>query len=152
VAQISAHEVTQDLKKLENKNLQLVVIANKMDLNPYAKSEEYVSPYLRHDQFIPVSAKNDMNVEYLKDYLYDLLAGSQLNSESVIVTNARHIDALQKTDTALEKVMAGFQQQITSDFIAMDMRQAIYHLGEITGEISTDDLLEHIFRNFCIGK
>jgi tRNA modification GTPase len=52
----------------------------------------------------------------------------------------------------LQKVLTGFEDKITSDFIAMDMRQAIYHLGEITGEISTDDLLEHIFRNFCIGK
>lgn len=152
VSQMTADEVTSDLKKLENKNLQLVVVANKMDLNPYAKAEEYVSPQLRQDQFIPVSAKNDMNVEYLKDYLYDLVAGSHLSSESVIVTNTRHIGALQKTDEALEKVLTGFAQQITSDFIAMDMRQAIYHLGEITGEISTDDLLEHIFKNFCIGK
>ena len=152
VSQMSAAEVSDDLKKLENKNIQLVVVANKMDLNPYAKAEEFISPYLRHDQFIPVSAKNDMNVEYLKDYLYDLIAGSRLNEESVIVANARHIGALQNTDQALEKVLTGFNQQVTSDFIAMDMRQAIYHLGEITGEISTDDLLEHIFKNFCIGK
>ena len=152
VAQTSAAEVTRDLRELENKNLSLIAVANKMDLNPYTKAEEFVSPYLRHDQFIPVSAKNDMNVEYLKDYLYDLIAGSQLNNESVIVTNTRHIDALQKTEIALQKVLSGFEEQITSDFIAMDMRQAIYHLGEITGEISTDDLLEHIFRNFCIGK
>ncbi len=152
VAQTTAAEVTRDLRELENKNLSLIAVANKMDLNPYAKAEEFVSPYLKHDDFIPVSAKNDMNIEYLENYLYDLIAGSQLNNESVIVTNTRHIDALQKTDIALQKVLTGFEKQSTSDFIAMDMRQAIYHLGEITGEISTDDLLEHIFRNFCIGK
>ncbi|MCB0688520.1 MAG: tRNA uridine-5-carboxymethylaminomethyl(34) synthesis GTPase MnmE [Saprospiraceae bacterium] len=152
VARITAAEVTEDLKKLKHENLQLVVVANKMDLYPYAKAEEFLSPYLKQEQFIPVSAKNDMNIEYLKDHLYQLITGSTENRESVIVTNTRHIDALQKTDQALQSVLNGFQSQITSDFIAMDMRQAIYHLGEITGEISTDDLLEHIFRNFCIGK
>ncbi|NND31476.1 MAG: tRNA uridine-5-carboxymethylaminomethyl(34) synthesis GTPase MnmE, partial [Saprospiraceae bacterium] len=152
VVDTTSDEVTKDLQKWSGQDALLVVVANKMDLNPYAKAEEFVSPILRHDQFIPVSAKNDMNIEYLKVHLYKLIAGSEYNSESVIVTNARHIDALQKTTQSLKQVEEGFKQQISSDLIAMDIRQAIYHLGEITGEISTDDLLEHIFRNFCIGK
>jgi tRNA modification GTPase len=152
VAYTSAEDVRKDLEQWQDLNLQIIVVANKMDLNPYAKTEEYISPQLRHDQFIPVSAKNDMNIEYLKSHLYKLVAGSRVASESVIVTNARHIDALRNTEESLQKVQTGFEQQISSDLIAMDIRQAIYHLGEITGEISTDGLLEHIFRTFCIGK
>ena len=152
VIQTTAAEVNQDLKEWLHKNLEIIVVANKMDLNPYAKAEEFVSPLIRHDQFVPVSAKNDMNIEYLKERIYDMSIGSGLNNESIIVTNARHIGALQNTERSLSDVLEGFNQQLSSDLIAMDIRKAIYHLGEITGEISTDDLLEHIFRNFCIGK
>lgn len=75
-----------------------------------------------------------------------------VNQAADIVTNARHFDALQKAHTSLTDVLQSMEDKITSDFVAMDIRQAIYHLGSITGEISTDDLLGNIFANFCIGK
>jgi len=72
--------------------------------------------------------------------------------ENPIVTNIRHVHALQKASESLDAVLAGLDQGITHDFIAMDIRQSLHHLGEITGDISTDDLLESIFSKFCIGK
>ena len=93
-----------------------------------------------------------MNIEFLKEKLYNVVVANQLNQSSTIVTNARHFDALQKAHDSLSDVLRGMDDGVTSDFVAMDIRQAIYHLGSITGDISTDDLLGNIFANFCIGK
>ncbi|WP_428092547.1 hypothetical protein [Candidatus Pollutiaquabacter sp.] len=76
----------------------------------------------------------------------------RLQSGDTIVSNARHALALQQTEAALERVLAGLDSGVTHDFIASDLRVALHHLGEITGEISTDDLLDNIFSKFCIGK
>jgi len=70
----------------------------------------------------------------------------------VVVTNVRHYEALSKANKSLLKVLEGLDNNITGDFLAMDIRQALHHLGEITGEITTDDLLDNIFSKFCIGK
>jgi len=70
----------------------------------------------------------------------------------VLVTNLRHYQKLTETNQALERVLTGLNSGITGDFLAMDIRQALHFLGEITGQITSDDLLENIFANFCIGK
>jgi len=152
VIKMQPEEVKADLEKLVKNNVHFLAIANKMDLNPYTKAEHYVSEILTADRFIPISAVAKMNIEFLKEKLYDTVIANQLNSESTIVSNARHFDALQKAHTSLSDVLRGMDDGVTSDFIAMDIRQGIYHLGSITGEISTDDLLGNIFSNFCIGK
>jgi tRNA modification GTPase len=74
------------------------------------------------------------------------------NANETILTNIRHVEALQKTADALARVLDGIHNPVTSDYLAMDIRQALHYLGEITGAISTDDLLENIFSKFCIGK
>jgi tRNA modification GTPase len=73
-------------------------------------------------------------------------------ADETIVSNVRHYDALQRTIFSLEKAQRDLQENVTADFIAMDIRQAMYDLGSITGDISTDDLLGNIFSKFCIGK
>jgi len=70
----------------------------------------------------------------------------------VMVTNLRHLNSLQQTYDALQRVLEGMDQGITGDFLAMDIRQALHFLGEITGAITTEDLLGNIFGRFCIGK
>ena len=75
-----------------------------------------------------------------------------LNTDEVIVSNIRHLEALQKTEEALNRVLYGIDNPVTSDFLAMDIKQALHYLGEITGTVTTDDLLENIFTKFCIGK
>ena len=159
VARTKPEDVQADIKKLSKGNAHLILIANKMDLNPYAKAEDFLPPSPHtlsppHTQtpFIPISAINRMNIEYLKENLYDAVITKQLNLESTIVANARHYTALQQADESLSRVLQGLGSGITSDFIAMDIRSSLHHLGEITGEISTDDLLGNIFGKFCIGK
>ena len=84
-----------------------------------------------------------------------LTEASKINPISkgdLIVTNARHYEALREASEALLKAKQGLGDQVSGDFVAMDIRQGIHHLGSITGEITTDNLLGHIFKNFCIGK
>ncbi|MBC7776093.1 MAG: tRNA uridine-5-carboxymethylaminomethyl(34) synthesis GTPase MnmE [Phycisphaerae bacterium] len=107
---------------------------------------------LSGSSLIPVSAKNQMNIEYLKEKLFEAAAGEGVNTESTIVTNARHHDALRRADEALADVLTGLDANITGDFIAQDIRRSLAYLGEITGEIGVEDLLGNIFGKFCIGK
>ena len=128
-------------------------VANKMDLYPQLDPAEYHKEGLINaDNLITTSALHKMNVEYLKEKLYQTVIDDNSMMDETIVSNTRHYDALHKAHEALDAVMNGLDTGITGDFIAMDIRRSLHHLGEITGEISTDDLLDSIFTRFCIGK
>lgn len=130
-----------------------IFVANKMDLNPYIRPETYYKDGLiGENNLITASAKNQMNIEYLKEKLYHLVIDNPAMLDQTIVSNSRHYDALHKAYNSLEDVLNGLRGGITGDFIAMDIRQALHFLGEITGEISSEDLLDSIFSRFCIGK
>jgi tRNA modification GTPase len=168
-------EVWDDLRQLPVANSQLVVVCNKMDRNPQFQTDWLLDPtlpdvhpyLLKADSdlstfekpenlalanIIPLSAKNVMNIEFLKEKLYQTAVGETISTDQTIVTNARHVDALRRADTALSDVLAGLQNGITGDFVAQDIRHALTYLGEITGEIGVEDLLGNIFGRFCIGK
>ena len=146
-------EVAADLEKLAGSGAHLLGIANKMDLNPYTKPEHYAHPpLLTEANFIPVSAINQMNVEYLKERLYRAVIDEDLQMENTVAANGRHVANLQRAAAALDRVREGLTMGISSDLVALDLRDALRQLGEITGEVSTDDLLDKIFRDFCIGK
>ena len=81
-----------------------------------------------------------------------MIEKEKLNSDNVIITNLRHYEALLKVSESLSRIADGLINNIPEDLIAIDIRHAIHYLGEITGEITTDELLGNIFRNFCIGK
>lgn len=99
-----------------------------------------------------ISAKQGNNIDWLKKQLVEAVVGDFDLANETIVSNARHNEALLKTEEALQKALDGLETGITGDFVAMDIRQAMFHLGSITGDISTDDLLGNIFSKFCIGK
>ena len=139
--------------KVLTANSKQLFVANKMDLNPYTKPEDYYKVGLIGTKnLITVSAKNQMNIDYLKTHLFNLVVDNPDLMDNTIVTNSRHFEALTGADESLQAVLTGMESGITSDFIAMDIRRALQHLGEITGEVSTDDLLGNIFGRFCIGK
>ncbi len=145
--------VWSDLDTFKIKGTRFVIILNKMDLNPYTKPEEYYKEGLiSAENIITTSALNKMNIEALKEHLYRTVIDHPELMDQTIVSNTRHYDALHKAYEALSAVLNGLQSGITGDFVAMDIRQALHFLGEITGEIHTDDLLESIFTRFCIGK
>lgn len=147
-----------DLDALYQPETQLIVVANKMDLNPYTKFDQFFGPEYKGkwtvtpEQFIPVIANAGSNIDYLKERLFALGVTADLSSQDVMLSNARHYEALLNADEALERVLTGLASEIPADFVAMDIRQSLYHLGEITGQISTEDLLGNIFGKFCIGK
>jgi len=138
---------------LNTSNSKLLVVLNKMDLNPYTDPKDYYIKDLVHaDNVITTSALNNMNIEYLKNKLFNVVITDKSLLDATIVSNSRHYDALTRAGEALDAVMTGLKSGISNDFVAMDIRQALHYLGEITGEISTDDLLGNIFGKFCIGK
>jgi len=150
-SEISRAQLLTDVQKIkdriEGKNKRLIVVANKVD-----KAKGLIeSKFERIDDVIFVSAKEKENVKAIEERLFDFVQSGALNND-VVVTNARHYEALTKANEALIKVLEGLSLNITGDFLAMDIRQALHHLGEITGDITTDDLLDNIFSKFCIGK
>jgi tRNA modification GTPase len=141
----------QDLSKIDN-TAHLFVILNKMDLNPYTDPASYYKEgLLTQSNVITASALNKMNIEFLKNTIYDTIIAEDIH-DTTIVNNSRHYDALFKTQESLHAALHSLQNNVTGDFIAIDLRQALYHLGTIVGEVSTDDLLDSIFTRFCIGK
>lgn len=160
VIETDPETLTADLDRLYREDLQLVVVANKMDLNPYTKYEQYFGEdytgkwTVDKEDFVPMVAKDKANLGYLQDRLLATATGGTagLDQQQVVLSNARHYDALRRADEALVRVLDGLNVGISQDFIAMDIRQSLRELGEITGEITTDDLLGNIFSNFCIGK
>lgn len=104
------------------------------------------------DNEIGISAKENVNMENLTQWMVDQVIGGVDIQNEIIVTNARHRDALVKTQDSLTQARMNLENGITGDFVAMDIRQAMFWLGSITGQISEDDLLANIFSKFCIGK
>jgi tRNA modification GTPase len=159
VVQTSPEQVREDIERWISTGKHILLIANKMDLNPYTTFEQYF-PNAAMDKtlpmtpaaWIPISAKNEMNISHLKSCLLKTAIGEKVNMDGTVITNARHYEALLKVRENMEAVSRGLADGITGDFLAMDIRAAIHWLGEITGEISTDDLLGNIFGRFCIGK
>jgi tRNA modification GTPase len=99
-----------------------------------------------------ISARDKSNLDHLKAELLKAVSTINMENDQLIVTNERHYEVLKKCKAALDKIKSGMAEQIPGDLLAMDIREAIYHLGEITGTISNDELLGNIFGKFCIGK
>jgi tRNA modification GTPase len=99
-----------------------------------------------------LSAKKGIGVDELKDKLLSFVNTGALRNNDTIITNSRHYDSLLKALEEVLKVKDGLESGLSGDLLAIDIRQALYHFGEITGEITSDDLLGNIFATFCIGK
>ena len=130
-------------------NAPYILVGNKVDkLNPELK-KNFEAAY---PEIIWISASENQNIEELKDILVKKVKTKEIKLGDTVVTNLRHFQHLSQTNEALNNVLEGLSQSITGDFLAQDIRFALHHLGEITGQITTDDLLANIFSKFCIGK
>ncbi len=103
-------------------------------------------------QFQFISANSKDGIDALKETILRSISLHFINTDDVLISNIRHLEALQKTEASLNSVLENIDNPVTSDFLATDIKQALYYLGEITGQVTTDDLLETIFSKFCIGK
>lgn len=152
---VAIQAIIVEIEKIKNKfpQKQLVVILNKIDQldePQLAQITTVVTPHV--SQLIPISAKTKLGVEELTNTLLNLINTGALRNNETIVTNSRHYDALLKAFEEIDKVKFGLDSGLSGDLLAIDIKQALYHFGEITGEITNDDLLGNIFANFCIGK
>jgi tRNA modification GTPase len=147
-ANITIEELKNDIENLQKPGISMLIVANKADL----LNEEQLlsSPHIQ--SAIIISAKQKQHIDELKNKIYHAAVKHELTSDETLVTNVRHLEALQKTESALIRLLEGINTQVTSDFLAMDIKQALHYLGEITGTVTTDDLLDNIFSKFCIGK
>lgn len=147
-------ELVKDYKAHDFGKKQTIILLNKIDDFHKCHSydvEEAVSTLTRRTPTIAISAKEGKHVDKLKTTLLSLV-NNWKSSSNIVVSNLRHHEALSNADQSLQKVLEGLQHKISSDLLALDIRYALTSLGEISGEVSTDDLLDSIFRNFCIGK
>jgi len=142
-------EINRDINKLENQGVPFLKVANKTD-----KAKENIINELKaqHPDTIFICAGKKENLETLKSRVLELVNLDKFRTGNTIVTNVRHYDSLTKTRESLLDILAGLDNEVTNDFVAMDIRRSLHYLGEITGEVTTDDLLANIFSKFCIGK
>ena len=134
-----------DIVWLNKLNKPFIIIANKVDafgLKQISLPEETIF----------ISAKEKNNIDAIKHALLSKAVKGDLNTENIIVTNARHVEALQKLKTSLKDIAQGLEDNIPGDLLALDIRQSLHYLGTITGQVTNDDQLDFIFSKFCIGK
>ncbi len=148
INEVSIPELKNELKNLSS-TAQPIIVANKTD----KASKEGIQSFKNSELDIHfISAKDKGNLEQLSETLLHHAGADQLNNNQLIVTNTRHYDTLLKALVEIKSVQEGIDQHLSGDLLAIDLRQALYYLGEITGQVSNDDLLGNIFANFCIGK
>ena len=150
ISKANAADILASLEetKAQYPEKETLVVLNKMDL----ADKVLLSKVFSELEPLHMSAKTGTGVELLKTKLLDMVHMGKLQNNDTIITNARHYDALRLAFENIQKVQDGMQTGLSGDLLAIDIREALYHFGRITGEISTDDLLGNIFANFCIGK
>lgn len=150
-----ANDILESIRlQPENINKKLIILANKTDIATKENIEdirENINTF-PGDSLVFISAKTGEGLDKLKTVLIESVAGPGINTENIIITNIRHYEALLQVMESLTRVEEGLNNNLQEDLIALDIRQAIHYLGEITGEITTDEILDSIFSNFCIGK
>jgi tRNA modification GTPase len=146
----SQSEVADALLELKENEVPVVLVGNKSDVMTQDEKSSWKNAF---PEMILISASEKQGLHELQQSLVDhISSGNMAGMDDTIITNERHYNQLMQTEQALMQVIQGIEGGITNDFTAMDIRQALHHLGEITGTITTDDLLDNIFSKFCIGK
>ena len=132
---------------------QLLILFNKSDLLTAAQRSSLSALFTEvNAPQLFISAKQKEELETLKAELLKAAALPEVSAGDVIVTNVRHYEALTRALDAIHRVEQGLQMQLSGDFIAQDIRECIFHLSDIAGQVTTDDVLQNIFSHFCIGK
>ena len=151
----SAETIIQRITNIRERltGQKLIIIGNKSDISPAVTAEKLLSfPLKVNEELALISAKNRENLPGLIQIMKESVSMGSLNPNDVIVTNIRHYEALSLACRAIERVIEGLKSGISGDFLAQDIRECLHYLGEITGVVTNDEVLGHIFKNFCIGK
>ena len=129
------------LKSIEHKNYLIVV--NKIDTN---------TPAVKNDNYLYISAKNKTGINQLTDALYDKVIHQEINTEATLITNTRHLEHLQKIKFHLACIQNNMKANLSTDLVAPDIKLCLQHIGELTGTITNENVLDYVFSKFCIGK
>lgn len=148
VSATSNSEVKQDIEKLKNENTPLILVGNKTDL-----LKDYESKFNLNGSTIFTSLlSDDRNIRQIKDSLLSKISAMEFQSADTLVTNARHHEALLRSRQALQDVLNGLRAKISGELLAIDIKRALDELGGITGDVTSEHILDSIFSRFCIGK
>jgi tRNA modification GTPase len=145
VTQTTADELAIMTTQLQQEGIQYLLVGNKAD-----EAGKALLPQESHSIYI--SAKKGEGVDLLQQKLFDLAVADTVEKDQTVITNARHVDALQKIETALQDIQNGLRDGVPGDLVALDIRHCLHYLGEISGEVTNEDQLDYIFSKFCIGK
>lgn len=138
------NHLNQQKKLFEKEGIKFLMIANKTDLKKRDQSGNH--------SYISISAKNNSGVDALKEKIYQSTVNDTIQTDNTIITNVRHLQSLQQIKKSVDEILHGLDNQLPGDLLAITIRTCLFHLGEITGEITNEDKLDYIFSKFCIGK
>ena len=133
----------------EQTGIEPILVLNKADL---LNNNQITELNTNYTNLIILSAKNKTGINDLLNSLTELANKGALSNNETIVSNSRHFEALNNAYTSIKEIQQSIHLNVSADLFAIDIRQALFYLGEITGEVTTEDLLGNIFANFCIGK
>jgi len=141
-------------KQMDDGSKQLVVVLNKSDRIGEAVLNEIEQniQLQENERIVAISAEKRENIDGLTKLLLEIVNIGSLKHQDVLISNIRHYNALKSALESLRRVSEGLSSTLPSDLLAQDIREALHYLGEITGEVTTDEILGNIFKNFCIGK
>lgn len=141
-------DLLQQTEELQRAGIKHLLVGNKTDLAEVSAAAFKET----HEEVLLLSAKDKDNIQVLKQELYNRVTGGKMDLESTVVTNARHYTALQQLLSAISDVKSGLDNNLPGDLLSLDIRRCLHYLGDITGEVTTEDKLDYIFSKFCIGK
>ncbi|MGE5108612.1 MAG: tRNA uridine-5-carboxymethylaminomethyl(34) synthesis GTPase MnmE [Sphingobacteriales bacterium] len=141
-------ELEAALALVREQNNNYLLLGNKVDMI----GNDLAAQKFTGDEILFISAREHHHIDVLKQRLVDKVIQGQVNTESTIVTNARHYEALREVAKSLQEIRSGLDNKLTGDLLALDIRRCLHYLGDITGEITNEDRLDYIFSKFCIGK
>jgi len=140
-------EIKMRQSEFQKQGLKYILVANKIDEVPEVRKK-----FSMIEGVIFISARQNLHTEVLKERMVDAVLTGQVQAEDTIVTNARHYHALKEVEKSLADIKAGLDNKLPGDLLALDIRRCLHYLGEITGQVSNEDMLDFIFSKFCIGK
>ena len=137
------------IEEIQNNNKKTIVLLNKIDLERKIELGEF-----KLENILEISAKDNIGIEDMEERIYSYIVEERVedSSEKLIITNIRHKAALEKTKDAIRNIFETIDAGMPMDLISVDLKEALDSLSEITGEISSEDILDHVFGNFCVGK
>jgi tRNA modification GTPase len=135
--------------EIKKHQMNYLLVGNKIDQNGETEAKNKFSDM---DKIVFVSAKHGTHTEVLKERMVDSVLQAEVQTENTIITNARHYHALTEVERSLTDIRNGLDNKLPGDLLSLDIRRCLHYLGEITGEVSNEDMLDYIFSKFCIGK